>query len=329
MASTRLMPGHSVFQAATGRALSDHARPAPGRGHARRSAAGLARPRGGGRSGRDRSADHPNPRVQKPGLALAGYLPSVKPGRLQVLGESEYAFLATMPDDEADRRLEALVALEVPAVLSAKGLRPRDSVLAECDRLGVPLLSTRAMTTDAIEMSCAVLEEELAPPPPGPRRAGRGVFARDADRRRRRHPCPRAGERAARPPAWLEAVAGLSGLSLARRCGLAGARHRRWLRGRSRWRGRCAPFAPAAIAAAGAAAAAATAAPEAETEAAFVETAEVAEGEAALAGPAQAAAPFAAVEPAAVEGKERPPLPEALLAAPGFGILARRFREAP
>lgn len=104
-----------------------------------------------------------NPRVQKPGLALAGYLPSVKPGRLQVLGESEYAFLATMPDDEADRRLQALVELEVPAIMSAKGLRPRDSVLAECDRREVPFLSTRAMTADAIEEVSAVLEEELAP----------------------------------------------------------------------------------------------------------------------------------------------------------------------
>ena len=35
-----------------------------------------------------------NPRIQKPGLALAGYLPYVKPGRLQILGESEYDFLA-------------------------------------------------------------------------------------------------------------------------------------------------------------------------------------------------------------------------------------------
>ena len=37
-----------------------------------------------------------NPRIQKPGLALAGYLPYVKPGRLQILGESEYAYLDTL-----------------------------------------------------------------------------------------------------------------------------------------------------------------------------------------------------------------------------------------
>jgi len=104
-----------------------------------------------------------NPRIQKPGLALAGYLPAVKPGRLQVLGESEYSFLATMPESEADARLERLVELEVPAVLSAKGLRPRDRVLACCDRHEVPFLVTEASPADAIGAGAGVLEEELAP----------------------------------------------------------------------------------------------------------------------------------------------------------------------
>ena len=43
-----------------------------------------------------------NPRIQKPGLALAGYLPYVKTGRLQILGESEYASTV----DEAEKLLD-------------------------------------------------------------------------------------------------------------------------------------------------------------------------------------------------------------------------------
>ena len=91
------------------------------------------------------------------------------------------------------------------------------------------------------------------------------------------------------------------------------------------------PFAAAAIAVAEekAAAAVVTAALEAETGAAFGETAEIAEGVAVLAGPAQTASPSAAAEPAAAEGKERFPPPEALLGVPGVGIRARRFRAAP
>ncbi len=104
-----------------------------------------------------------NPRIQKPGLALAGYLPSVKSGRLQVLGESEYSYLATLPEGEADSRLEQLVGFGVPAILSAKGLRPSDRVLRACDHHQVPFLVTPAMTADAIESVSAYLEEELAP----------------------------------------------------------------------------------------------------------------------------------------------------------------------
>jgi HPr kinase/phosphorylase len=32
-----------------------------------------------------------NPRVQKPGLAFAGYYEYIKPGRVQIIGESETA----------------------------------------------------------------------------------------------------------------------------------------------------------------------------------------------------------------------------------------------
>ena len=53
-----------------------------------------------------------NPRIQKPGLALAGYLPYVKAGRLQILGESEYDFLATFPNVEAEQRMRALMELD-------------------------------------------------------------------------------------------------------------------------------------------------------------------------------------------------------------------------
>lgn len=104
-----------------------------------------------------------NPRVQKAGLALAGYLPYVKTGRLQVLGESEFAYLATLSSGEADARLKAIVALEIPAIVATKGQTPSREVLAYCDEQGTPFLSTQNMTSDAIEMLSVYLEEALAP----------------------------------------------------------------------------------------------------------------------------------------------------------------------
>lgn len=104
-----------------------------------------------------------NPRIQKPGLALAGFLPYVKPGRLQILGESEYSYLETLGDEVSTERLTKIVELEVPCLISTKGNRPPDRVVAACDRIGVPLLGTSVSTSETIEMISGFLEDELAP----------------------------------------------------------------------------------------------------------------------------------------------------------------------
>jgi HPr kinase/phosphorylase len=104
-----------------------------------------------------------NPRIQKPDLALAGYLPSVKPGRLQILGESEYDFLRTFPADEAEKRLQSLMELDIPCVVSTKGTRPPKAVLAAANAAGVPLLVTPVQTSEAIETISDFLEDVLAP----------------------------------------------------------------------------------------------------------------------------------------------------------------------
>jgi HPr kinase/phosphorylase len=104
-----------------------------------------------------------NPRIQKPGLALAGYLPYVKPGRLQILGESEYAYLETLGDEVAAQRLRKIVDLEVPCLISTKGNRPPASVIEACNRRNVPLLTTSFKTSESIERISGFLEDELAP----------------------------------------------------------------------------------------------------------------------------------------------------------------------
>ena len=104
-----------------------------------------------------------NPRIQKPGLALAGYIPYVKPGRLQILGESEYDYLGTFAGEEAEARLLRLTELDIPCIVSTKGARPPKAVLAAADSGGMPLLVTAANTSEAIETISNFLEDELAP----------------------------------------------------------------------------------------------------------------------------------------------------------------------
>ena len=57
----------------------------------------------------DRRITHP--RVQKPGLAFAGYYRYIKEGRVQIVGESEIAYLDTIDPGERRQRFARIVDL--------------------------------------------------------------------------------------------------------------------------------------------------------------------------------------------------------------------------
>lgn len=104
-----------------------------------------------------------NPRVQKPGLAFAGYLPYIKPGRVQIVGESETAFLGTMDDASRRRRFEQVCALPVPVFVITKGLEPFPDFLELCTQRGVPVLSSPDLSSVVIKEISYFLEEHLVP----------------------------------------------------------------------------------------------------------------------------------------------------------------------
>ena len=72
-----------------------------------------------------------HPRVQKPGLAFAGYYPYIKPGRVQIIGESETEYLKTLDEKERHERL-------VRDVLHSEFDLRHQLVLAVNDALVVP-----------------------------------------------------------------------------------------------------------------------------------------------------------------------------------------------
>ncbi len=114
-----------------------------------------------GQKGLDRPVDWP--RVQKPGLAIAGYLAYVKPNRIQILGNSEFGYLKTLSPHVVRERLDAFTALPLSGIVVTKGIDPVPSLLSFCRRRGVPLFRTDRMTSTVIEGLTAFLEESLAP----------------------------------------------------------------------------------------------------------------------------------------------------------------------
>ena len=102
------------------------------------------------------------PRLQQPGLALAGYLQQLKPDRVQVLGNSEMSYLGTLPAEQA--RASVLGVARAAACLVVTNGTPPPALLTEsAETAGVPLLSSGLATGDFIRTASAWLEERLAP----------------------------------------------------------------------------------------------------------------------------------------------------------------------
>lgn len=104
-----------------------------------------------------------HPRVQKPGLAFAGYYAYIKPGRVQIIGESETEYLKTLSDDERQERLERITKLPVPVFILTKGLAPLPGFLSLCQEREVPVLSSMALSSTVIKSVSYFLEDHLVP----------------------------------------------------------------------------------------------------------------------------------------------------------------------
>jgi len=102
-------------------------------------------------------------RIQKPGLALAGYLDQLRRERVQILGGTELSYLETLDDEVAEERLGQLCSFGVSCLIIAKGLDVPASLVRLCDLHGTPLLRSPAVTSLVIRGITAYLEEVLAP----------------------------------------------------------------------------------------------------------------------------------------------------------------------
>jgi HPr kinase/phosphorylase len=104
-----------------------------------------------------------NQRIQKPGLALAGYVKQVHPERVQILGSTEISYLQTLSEDEARRSVDSFMSLDPACIIVTKGLDVPPVLLESAERMGVPLLRTPIVSSTAIDAIQKHLELQLAP----------------------------------------------------------------------------------------------------------------------------------------------------------------------
>lgn len=102
--------------------------------------------------------------INRPGLALSGYVDYFPSERVQIIGLGEHSYLATL---SRAQRLETLLKVfaykNVPAVILTRGLKPHPEMVRASERFRLPLLRSNLTTAHLIGELTVFLEEKLAP----------------------------------------------------------------------------------------------------------------------------------------------------------------------
>ena len=101
--------------------------------------------------------------INRPGLALSGYLDYFANDRMQVLGNTEIHFMERMRPAELAARLQGMFSFEIPAFVLSRGLAPQPILMDYCNRSGIPVLRTQLSTDEVISRIILFLTQEFAP----------------------------------------------------------------------------------------------------------------------------------------------------------------------
>jgi HPr kinase/phosphorylase len=115
----------------------------------------------GGEKGLDRLIE--NPRIQKPGLALAGVYEYVHPYRVQILGNTEISFINRQAPAKRLEMLRPIFEKKVCCFIVTKSLEPPPELVAAAEETDTPLLSTPERSSVTINTITDSMHSALAP----------------------------------------------------------------------------------------------------------------------------------------------------------------------
>ena len=111
--------------------------------------------------GTERSINKPD--ISSPGLVLTGFTERFPADRIQVLGETEIAFLLSLDNERRRGALELFLSFDIPAVFVTKGQEAPDPLLDLANERGVPVVRSQLKTSDFYSRIKPFLEDHFAP----------------------------------------------------------------------------------------------------------------------------------------------------------------------
>ncbi|HET7321612.1 MAG TPA: HPr(Ser) kinase/phosphatase [Longimicrobiaceae bacterium] len=103
------------------------------------------------------------PDISSPGLVLTGFTDRFPAERIQVLGETEIAFLASLSSERRREALDAFFSFNVPAIFITKGQEPPEPLVRLANERGTPVVRSQLKTAEFYRRISPFLEEYFAP----------------------------------------------------------------------------------------------------------------------------------------------------------------------
>ncbi|HEU5061370.1 MAG TPA: HPr(Ser) kinase/phosphatase [Kofleriaceae bacterium] len=103
------------------------------------------------------------PRIQKPGLALAGYAEQLHRDRVQTLGATEIEYLQSVAPATRALGIDTVMAASPACVVVTRDLEPPAELVAASDQHAVPLAVSRLASAEFIAGVTQFLQAKLSP----------------------------------------------------------------------------------------------------------------------------------------------------------------------
>jgi HPr kinase/phosphorylase len=103
------------------------------------------------------------PESHRPGLALTGYLKSHASKRILIFGRVEMEYLKDLSTALRIERLDALLTVQTPAVIVARGYKSLKELHSICEKKDIPLFRATMTTMNLLSKLTLLLTEEFAP----------------------------------------------------------------------------------------------------------------------------------------------------------------------
>lgn len=101
-------------------------------------------------------------RIQKPGLALAGFTDHIHSGRVQILGNTEISYLLSLNETEMTKNLYKICERDISCFVITKNLKVPRPLLKMVKQFDIPLFRTPLLSSVAINEISSYLEDKLA-----------------------------------------------------------------------------------------------------------------------------------------------------------------------